>query len=140
VLAVAIGLVAMGGCGGQGGTGNGLLISNVVGGYIGRYSTSAGGSGTLSLTIGPTGAVNINTLNTGGTVVGKIMGMVANGGGFVGTSRITITVNNTTTANTYTVTGTFTQASAGSLAARFVSKLVTGTVPGNTTEMTFSTG
>jgi len=135
-----VALLSTCGCGGQGSNGNGLQVSSVANSYHGPYTTAAGGSGSFTLTIGPTGAVNANLLNSSGAVTGTISGTLSNGGGFVGYSQLDLIVNGAATSDNYTDTGTFVEESGGGLQATLVSKLVTGTVPGTTTNLTLSFG
>ncbi len=129
------------GCGGTGSSGGeALLVSSVQGSYTGSYTTSAGGSGTLTLTIGPTGATDFDLTNASDTVVGTIRGMLSNGGAFVGTGTNNITSNGVTTTDTYTEKGSFSQLPTGGLSAVITSKLVCGTISGTTTYMTLSFG
>jgi hypothetical protein len=128
------------GCGGQNGNGNNLQVSVVAGSYHGPFTTAAGGSGTFTITIGPTGAVFADLTNTSGSVTGTIAGTLSNGGGFAGNSTLSIITGSGNRTDNYTDVGTFVLETGGGMTATITSTLVTGTDAGTTTYMTLSYG
>jgi len=137
ILLGIVGVAVLCGCGGGGGSSSGgLQVSSVAGAYHGTYSSSNGTSGTVTVTIGPTGAVNMDFATSNGLETGTVAGTLVNGGGFSGTSNLTYQ----NAMSTYTDRGSFQEQSGGGLTAAIQSVLVSGTVGGTTTDMTLSFG